>query len=574
VSKILEASRLRRSYIETGSSEYGIFTKKLLVLPQDEIEALSLIIEDFAIPSFKEGEWALPLWSVLGIEEGATISKQVVISCSKGIKELQKTLNDPKVEMDVSIPPRFKGELHPYQKEGIRWLHRLRDFGLGGILADDMGLGKTIQAICALSEIHNSGSRVAPSLIVCPTSLVDNWKEEINRFEPGLKVVTFVGAPGERRKLLALKNDVDVFVTSYGLIQRDLEYFEPLSFSYVILDEAQAIKNRETRNARSVKRLNADFRLVLTGTPIENSLEDLWSLFDYLMPGFLGSHDRFLQSYMRPADHDVRKAFDILKKRVAPFVLRRMKQDVLDDLPSISHIVYHCYLHDEQRMIYQAAAKRAKEELSDLVERQGFDKARLHVLATLTKLKQICCHPSLVRSDESAPVCSAKYEMFQDLLEILIGGGHKTVLFSQYTKMLGIIKEDFSQKNIPYLYLDGSTKNRLSVVKQFNEDPAIPVFLVSLRAGGTGLNLVGADSVIHYDMWWNPAVENQATDRVWRMGQKLKVSSYKLITKGTIEEKIIELQEKKKDLISGIVQSDEDVLSKLTWEDVLSLLKA
>ena len=573
VSKVLDAAHFRRSYIEMGASERGVFSKRLLVLPQDEIEALSLVIEDYSIPSFQDGEWTLPLWSVVGIEEGATIAKQITVTCSKGVKELQKTLTDPKIETLTPIPSRFKGVLHPYQREGIRWLQRLRDFGLGGILADDMGLGKTIQAICALSEIHHSGCKVAPSLIVCPTSLVDNWKEELNRFEPDLKVVTFVGAPGERRKLLSQKNNIDVFVTSYGLIQRDVEYFEPLSFSYVILDEAQAIKNRETRNARSVKRLNADFRLVLTGTPIENSLEDLWSLFDFLMPGFLGSHERFSQSYMRGIGRESETPFELLKKRVAPFVLRRMKVDVLDDLPSISHIVYHCYLHDEQQTMYQMAAKRAKEELVSLVERQGFDKARLHVLATLTRLKQICCHPSLVKDEQSDSVRSAKYEMLQDLLEILIGGGHKTVLFSQYTKMLGIMKEDFVQKNIPHLYLDGSTKNRLSLVKQFNEDPSIPVFLVSLRAGGNGLNLVGADSVIHYDMWWNPAVENQATDRVWRMGQKLKVSSYKLITKGTIEEKIIELQEKKKDLISGVVQSDDDVLSKLTWEDVLGLLK-
>ncbi len=572
VAKVLDAARFRRSYIELGTSEKGVFSKKLLILPQDEIEALSLLIEDFAIPSLKNHEeWTLPLWSIVGIAEGATIAKQVTIACNKKIQELQATLFDPKETAQTPIAARFKSVLHPYQRDGVRWLRRLREFGLGGILADDMGLGKTVQAICALSEIHCSGNKVPPSLIVCPTSLVDNWKEEINRFEPNLKVVTFVGAPGERRKLLSQKSGVDVYVTSYGLIQRDLELFEPLPFSYVILDEAQAIKNRETRNARSVKRLNADYRLVLTGTPIENSLEDLWSLFDFLMPGFLWSHDRFLQTCVRASGKET--AFEMLKNRVAPFVLRRMKQDVLDDLPSISHIIYHCYLHDEQQEMYHMAAKRAKEELLDLVERQGFEKAHLHVLATLTRLKQICCHPSLVHKEESAVVRSAKYEMLQDLLEVLIGSGHKTVIFSQYTKMLGIIKEDFVQKKTPHLYLDGATKNRLSLVKQFNEDPSIPVFLVSLRAGGNGLNLVGADSVIHYDMWWNPAVENQATDRVWRMGQKLKVSSYKLITKGTIEEKIIELQEKKRDLISGIVESDEDVLSKLTWEDVLGLLK-
>lgn len=572
--KVLEAYRLRRSYVETGIGESGVFPKKLVIFPQEEIEALAMVVEDFAIPSFKEGQWTLPLWSVVGIEDGATLSQQVTITINKAIRDLQKSLVDPKAGASLAIPTRFKGELHPYQKDGIRWLHRLRDFGLGGILADDMGLGKTIQAICALSEVHSADHRAAPSLIVCPTSLVDNWKEELTRFDPELNVVTFVGAPGERRKLLAQKNSVDVFVSSYGVIQRDLEHFESLTFSYVILDEAQAIKNRETRNARSVKQLAANFRLVMTGTPLENSLDDLWSLFDFLMPGFLGSHDRFVQTYLRSSNRGMEKVFEGLKKRIAPFVLRRMKQDVLDDLPPISHTVYHCYLHDEQRTLYQTAAKRAKEELLSLVERQGFEKTRLHVLATLTRLKQICCHPSLVAQEEAEPIHSAKYEMLQDLLEILIEGGHKTVLFSQYTKMLAIIREDFEKKNIPYLYLDGATKNRLKLVKQFNEDNAIPVFLVSLRAGGTGLNLVGADSVIHYDMWWNPAVENQATDRVWRMGQKLKVTSYKLITKGTIEEKIMELQEKKRDLLSGIVETDEDMLSKLTWNDVLSLLQA
>jgi superfamily II DNA or RNA helicase len=572
ISNVVEAARLKRSYIETGDSEPGIFGKKIIVLPQEEIEALSLLIEDFSIPSLKEQEWTVPLWSIVGIEEGKTISRQVNVSCSKPIKELQQMLSDPKVGNPVPIVPRLDTLLRAYQRDGVQWLRRLREFGLGGILADDMGLGKTVQAICALSEVHCKRGKTSPSLIVCPTSLVDNWKEEINRFEPNLKVVTFVGAPGERRKILAKSGDVHVFVTSYGLIQRDLELFEDLPFSYVILDEAQAIKNRETRNARSVKRLKADHRLVMTGTPVENSVDDLWSLFDFLMPGFLGTHDRFSQSYLRGAK-DNERPMEMLKKKAAPFVLRRMKQDVLDDLPPISHFIYHCHLRDEQQALYQSAAKRAQEELCDLVEREGFDRARLHILTTLTRLKQICCHPSLILKDEKKEVHSAKYEMLQDLMDMLIESGHKTVLFSQYTKMLGIIKDDLTQKGIPHLYLDGSTKNRLSIVKKFNEDKDIPLFLVSLRAGGSGLNLVGADSVIHYDMWWNPAVENQATDRVWRMGQKTKVSSYKLITKGTIEEKIIELQDRKKDLISDLVESDDDMLSKLTWEDVLGLLK-
>ncbi len=571
VSKVLEAAKLRRSYIETVSFEQTIFPKKLIVAPPAEIEALSTLIEDFAIPHFSGAPWKIPLWSIIGLEEGATSSSQVSFKSSKGLKKLLTSLSIVEEDAPVELPDHLVGTLHPYQKTGVSWLKRLRGFGLGGILADDMGLGKTVQAICALYEVR-ADQLGHPSMIVCPTSLVDNWKEEINRFEPSLKVATYVGTPGERRRLFAQKPDVDVIVTSYGLIQRDLEYLEKMKFSYLILDEAQAIKNKETRSARSVKKLKSQHRLVLTGTPIENSLEDLWSLFDFLMPGFLGSHDRFMQTYVRQTGKGEANPSEVLKKRIAPFVLRRMKQDVLDDLPPISHLIYHCYLHDEQRAFYQAAAKKAKEELISLVEKHGFEKSRLHVLATLTKLKQICCHPLLIEGTSTVP--SAKYEMLQELLSGLIESGHKTVLFSQYTRMLAIIRNDLEIQKIPYLYLDGSTKNRLQLVKKFNDDSTIPVFLISLKAGGNGLNLVGADSVIHYDMWWNPAVENQATDRVWRMGQKTKVSSYKLISKGTIEEKIVEMQERKKDIISGLVESDEDMLSKLAWEDVLALLKS
>jgi len=289
-----------------------------------------------------------------------------------------------------------------------------------------------------------------------------------------------------------------------------------------------------------------------------------------LMPGFVGTHERFTQMFMKTNAIDSEKALDFLKKRIAPFVLRRMKQDVLEDLPPISHSIYHCYLRDDQRKLYQKMAKKAKAELQDIVDKKGFDRARLHVLATLTKLKQICCHPSLV---EEGSMRSAKYEMLKELLSSLMENGHKTVLFSQYTKMLEIIRSDLENEGVEFLYLDGSTKNRQSLVHRFNKDDSVKIFLISLRAGGSGLNLVGADSVIHYDMWWNPAVENQATDRVWRMGQKTKVNSYKLVTKGTIEEKILELQERKKDLISDLVSSDDDVLSKLTWDDVLTLLK-
>jgi SNF2 family DNA or RNA helicase len=357
------------------------------------------------------------------------------------------------------------------------------------------------------------------------------------------------------------------------LLQKDIEHYKATHFSYVILDEAQHIKNRGTRNAKSVKMVSAEHRLILSGTPIENSLDELWSLFDFLMQGFLGSYDRFVEKYIRVSGKEQTKNLEYLRKKVSPFILRRMKVDVLDDLPPVSEIVYHCQLSEVQQDLYRSYAASARDELVKLVQRDGFDRVQIHVLATLTRLKQICCHPAIFAKEKAESGDSAKYDMLLDLLQTLVEGKHKTVIFSQYTKMLQIMREDFEARGIRFAYLDGSSKNRLEVVKQFNEDAHIPVFLVYLKAGGTGLNLVGADTVIHYDMWWNPAVESQATDRVHRLGQKNSVSAYKLITLNTIEEKIAEMQKKKKGLVKKIVSCDDEAIAKLTWEDVLELLK-
>jgi SNF2 family DNA or RNA helicase len=327
--------------------------------------------------------------------------------------------------------------------------------------------------------------------------------------------------------------------------------------------------------------IQATYRLILTGTPIENSLDELWSLFDFLMPGLLSTYDRFVEKYIRkltPTPHAVVPSssgdhVESLKKKVSPFILRRMKEDVLDDLPPVSEILYHCHLTERQRELYHSYAASAKEELSRLVKKEGFDKIQIHVLATLTRLKQICCHPAIFAKDAPEIGDSAKYDMLMELLPSLIEGKHKSVIFSQYTKMLTIMREDLKQLGIPFAYLDGTSKNRLDIVKQFNEDPKILVFLVSLKAGGAGLNLTSADTVIHYDMWWNPAVENQATDRVHRIGQKRSVSSYKLVTLNTIEEKILHLQHRKKGLVKKVISSDDEAVSKLTWEEVLELLQ-
>ena len=550
---------------------------KILVLQLEPLAAVLQVFDELQIKKVQDTAFELPLWILVNLLPERFTGLPLQIKLSTSLQKTQNQIFDPKITNPPAVPSSIKATLRHYQKDGVDWLSRLRTMGLNGILADDMGLGKTLQAITAITqyfEMRKKSSDDLPGqcLIVCPTSLVDNWKEEFTHFQPGLKVATVSGTPQERKKVLADKSKWQVLITSYGLVQKDIELYEQMSFGYVILDEAQAIKNRETRNARSVKKISARHKLILTGTPLENSLEDLWSLFDFLMPGLLGSFERFVNSYIKPQPN-LTSQLEILRRKITPFVLRRMKKDVLEDLPPISHIVYHCHLSSSQMQLYSSYAKQATEQLKKLVEKEGFDKVRIHVLATLTRLKQICCHPAIFAKENAEPGDSSKYEMLLDLLGGLIESNHKTVIFSQYTRMLGILREDLKKMGTKFSYLDGSSKNRLQIVKQFNEDENIPVFLVSLKAGGSGLNLVGADTVIHYDMWWNPAVENQATDRVWRLGQKEKVSSYKLITLGTIEEKILELQERKKELLKEIVQTDEEVVSKLTWEEVLELLK-
>ena len=551
-------------------------SQKILVIKLALWERLLQVFDELSIEKVDDCVIDLPLWLFVNLYPERFQDLPVDYCLSEKLKAIQEQILNMDTIDVPKIPSELKATLRHYQHDGVSWLARLRHMGLNGILADDMGLGKTLQTICAIAQYKEACTdKKMPStaLIVCPTSLVDNWKEECEKFYPQLKVATLSGTPQERKKVIAAASHYDLLVTSYGLVQKDIELFEKITFSYLILDEAQCIKNRETRNARSVKKIPAIHRLVLTGTPLENSLADLWSLFDFLMPGFMGSFERFSQKYIRPTGQLLVENLTQLKKKIFPFVLRRMKTDVLHDLPPISHIVYHCHLTSVQEEIYRSYAKSAREELTKLVEREGFEKVQLHVLATLTRLKQICCHPAIFAKSEVVAGDSAKYEMLLDLIGNLIESKRKTVVFSQYTAMLGIMKEDMQKMGTKVAYLDGATKNRMSVVKQFNEDPDTCVFLVSLKAGGQGLNLVGADTVIHFDMWWNPAVENQATDRVWRMGQKQAVSSYKLVTLNTIEEKIIALQEKKKELLKDIVRTDEEVISKLSWKEVLDLLK-
>lgn len=545
---------------------------KILVLDLEKLRPLIQIFDEIGIKTLDDHTEERPLFNLVTIDPKIFENLPIKFSMSDKLEKIQRQMQGASELKASEIPANPSYPLRSYQVEGIHWLERIRQMHLGGILADDMGLGKTYQAILALTQFVKENPGV-PSLVVCPTSLVYNWYEEVGKFNPKLNRIVIDGNPAERKKLISKANKNDLLITSYSLLQKDIELYEEIPFGYAILDEAQHIKNRGTRNAKSVKQIKARHRLILTGTPIENSLEELWSLFDYLMPGLLSSYERFLEKYIKSPVKPLNESLELLKRKVSPFILRRMKKDVLEDLPPVSEIVYHCQLSDIQKELYKSYAESALEELKKLVKKEGFDKVQIHVLATLTRLKQICCHPAIFAKEKAEMHDSSKYDMLLELLQTLIQGKHKTVIFSQYTKMLDIMRQDLDKMRIKYEYLDGTTKNRLGIVKNFNEDESISVFLVSLKAGGSGLNLTGADTVIHYDMWWNPAVENQATDRVHRLGQNQSVSVYKLITLNSIEEKIVELQSRKKELVRQVVTCDEEACAKLTWEEVLELLQ-
>lgn len=578
IDQLWECLSSRRAFIELPSKKQlkkkgiDMRSNRILVLDLERLAPIVQIFDELGINKLDDHQEERPLWSLSSIDAEYFTNMPVKFSMSAKLRKIQQQMRGETNFTPREIPKAIQASLRAYQIDGVSWLERLRQMHLNGILADDMGLGKTLQAIIAVTQ-HKLDHPQSLSIVVCPTSLVYNWKEEFAKFNPQMKVLPVDGTPTQRKKLLTEVKHFDLVITSYSLLQKDIEIYKAMPFSYAILDEAQHIKNRGTRNAKSVKMIQAAHRLILTGTPVENSLDELWSLFDFLMPGLLSSYDRFVEKYIRHPSQAKQNNLEALRRKISPFILRRMKKDVVADLPPVSEIVYHCHLSDVQRQLYHSYAQSAREELSQLVKKEGFDKVQIHILATLTRLKQICCHPAIFAKETPESGDSAKYEMLVELLQNLIDGNHKTVIFSQYTRMLQIMREDLQQLGIRFEYLDGSSKDRLGIVNRFNDDPTISVFLVSLKAGGSGLNLVGADTVIHYDMWWNPAVENQATDRVHRIGQKNSVSSYKLVTLNTIEEKIIELQNRKRGIVKKIVSTDEEAIAKLTWEEVLELLQ-
>jgi superfamily II DNA or RNA helicase len=476
-------------------------------------------------------------------------------------------------EVKPQIPPlgNLDAVLRPYQKEGVGWLNFLRANRFGGILADEMGLGKTLQVLALLRALK--GRQTAPALVVCPTSLVFNWEAEAKKFTPELRVLAVQGS--ERTALFPRISSHDLVVTSYALLRRDAEHYRGLAFDTLILDEAQHIKNRQTQNAQAVKTIRAAHKLVLTGTPMENSVLDLWSIFDFLMPGYLGEAHDFRERYEIPMTRERNSAAQTrLARRLRPFILRRAKKEVAADLPEKIEQISYCDMGEEQSAHYRQMLESGRREILNSVNTNGLARSRMLVLTTLLRLRQICCDVRLLKtgSPGQTPSPSGKVELFHELIEETLDGGHRALVFSQFTTMLGLLREDLTAQNIQCCYLDGSTKDRAAVVEKFQSDPAVPVFLISLKAGGTGLNLTGADTVIHFDPWWNPAVEAQATDRAHRIGQRNVVTSYKLITRGTVEEKILNLQARKRELTQAVLGGEEQFANALTWDEIRDLI--
>lgn len=453
--------------------------------------------------------------------------------------------------------------LRPYQKQGVYWMRFLENTGMSGLLADEMGLGKTLQTLTWLSLPRaDSGAKGLPSLIVCPTSLVRNWEAEAAKFTPWLKTLVISGP--NRADDFERIDSADIVITSYALLQRDFEdAWIDRRFAAVVLDEAQHIKNRQTKNAKAVKMLSSVRRLVLTGTPVENSVADVWSIFDFLMPGYLGDYETFRISYEEPVAEGGSGGEDALarlKRKLHPFILRRVKKTVAKDLPDKIIKISYCPMDEDSQREYNEALAKTRRQAGDMIKAKGFTKSKFEILAMLMKLRQIA---SL-----------GKITAFMEQLESAIAGGHKILVFSQFVKMLQIIAAELQEEGIPFCYLDGSTKDRLGECNRFNRNPEIPVFLISLMAGGTGLNLTGADMVIHYDPWWNPAVEAQATDRAHRIGQKKTVYVMKMIASGSVEERVLALQKRKEAIIKATVSTtDSAVMEKLTGEDIASLLR-
>lgn len=554
--KILDAYTQKKKYYRLKNGEF-------LKLSDDGFMTIEKIRKGLSLgkTELKEKKILLPSFRALYLDQALKEDRHISLRRDSGYKALIRGMKSVE-DSDYDVPKAFLGELKAYQKTGYRWLRTLDHWGFGGILADDMGLGKTIQVIALLLSAEEEET----SLIVCPASLIYNWEHELARFAPSLKTATAAGSMNERRGLLERLTEYQVVITSYDLLKRDQAWYEKQSFRFQIIDEAQCIKNAATKNARAVKAVRARTRFALTGTPVENRLGELWSIFDYLMPGFLFSYRKFRTVYEIPAAREKDEtAAENLRRLIGPFILRRLKRDVMKELPEkVEKVVYSAF-SGEQKKLYGANVIRLKKDLESGEE-------KFKILSGLTRLRQICCDPSLCYENYKGG--SAKLDTCMDVIAGAVPSGHRILLFSQFSSMFPLIEKRLSESGIQSFTLTGSTpkeeRNRLAA--RFNAGEG-QVFLISLKAGGIGLNLTGADFVILYDPWWNAAAENQASDRAHRIGQKRQVTVIRLISKGTVEENILRLQESKRELADRIVTEGTVSLAGLNREEILRLLE-
>jgi hypothetical protein len=553
IVKVLKSLQDKRKY-------YRLPQGALLPLESKEFLEIINFMNEFGIREgdVKGAEFSLPV--IRGLHLTSADEKSDSIEISRSFRRLLANMRSPE-NLDFPVPDSLVPVLRDYQQYGYQWMKTLAHYRFGGILADDMGLGKTLQSIAfLLSELPDIRQNGLPALIVAPASLTYNWLNELKKFSPEINAVIADGHLTKRSWILKNAAKADVIITSYPLLRRDIQLYAKKSFHTLILDEAQTIKNHATQTAQAVTILQARYRFALTGTPVENVLEDLWSIFGTVFPGLFPGKKAF---------HDLPR--ETIAKRARPFLLRRLKSDVLKELPEKIESLQACELLPEQKKLYVAYLARLQKEALKHLTHDGFGNNRIKILAGLTRLRQLCCHPSLfVEGYEGS---SAKFEQLLEIIEECRSSGKRMLVFSQFTQMLGLIGRELGYQGVPYFYLDGHTpvSQRVDLCNKFNEGER-EIFLISLKAGGTGLNLTGADTVILYDLWWNPAVEQQAADRAHRIGQKNVVQVIRLVTQGTVEDKMYELQQKKKNLIDEVIQPGQEGLSTLTEQDIREIL--
>ncbi|MFT5407380.1 MAG: superfamily II DNA or RNA helicase [Verrucomicrobiales bacterium] len=551
-----------------GSERYAALPAKRL---HSVLEILAELLGDERLINKTTGQLKIHRLSAAQI---AQPDVKLVDTAPENFFETSAEIEALKPKVPVDVPKGFLADLRPYQQHGFEWLQFLREQNLGGILADDMGLGKTIQTLCHLHHEKQSGRANLPCLIIAPKSVVPNWEKETRKFAPSLSVLTLEGP--KRKRYYPVLQHADLVVTSYPVLLRDAEELLAQEFHYVVLDEAHTIKNATSQVTKIAYQINARHRLALSGTPIENHLGELWSLFHFLMPGYLGSELSFQQSYRIPIEkHRDEASFKRLAKRVRPLMLRRTKTLVAKDLPEKTEIIQTIDLTPKQIELYEAVRASIYKDLNAEIDRRGLNASKILILDALMKLRQVCCHPRLLKLPAAQKAKnSAKLDHLMQMIIPMVEQGRRILVFSQFTGMISLIEQELERENITYQSLTGASKNRGELTEKFQAGK-IPVFLISLRAGGTGITLTAADTVIHYDPWWNPALEMQATDRAYRIGQKNPVFVYKLISKGTIEEKIVMLQQKKRALFEGILEGTPQKLefSETDLENLFAPLK-